>query len=196
MRSPSGYQVIYLTGPPASGKSTLVQTLHQAIQPMESFSYNKVLAEYVGQRASGPLSEDQIRQQSAQVVTPEDVVIVDNLLIRFVNERRQSSHIVIDSHAITKESFGFRATPFRLEILKALDPTYIFMLYCGCTTTVDRIRSHSQGRPLVTEDEARLHCDLQASVALIYSILLGVPVYFLDSSKPVTDLATQIIRRL
>ncbi len=59
---------------------------------------------------------------------------------------------------------------------------------------MDRIRSNNQGRPTVTAFEAAFHCELQASVALIYGINLGLPVYLLDSSKSADSLTAEVLR--
>ena len=47
------YQVVYLTGPPAVGKTTLVSLLKARVEPMEAFVYSRVLAEFVGRRQTG-----------------------------------------------------------------------------------------------------------------------------------------------
>lgn len=107
---------------------------------------------------------------------------------------RASCHIVIDSHAVTKERYGFRVTPFSIELLQEVRPTLICMLYTEPSVVMDRIRSNNQGRPTVTAFEAAFHCELQASVALIYGINLGLPVYLLDSSKSADSLTAEVLR--
>jgi adenylate kinase len=195
MQNPQ-YEVIYLTGPPASGKSTLVDSLKDVVQPIQAFVYSKVLAEHLSHKFSGEYSQDQMREMSAGVITPEDIKIVDAQLLEFVALNRCRSHVVIDSHAVTKEVYGFRVTPFLLEQLRRLDPTLIFSLYTTPSVVLNRISNNSQGRPNVSEFEAAFHCELQATVALNYGINLGVPVYLLDSDRPTSELANEILRRI
>src|SRR5262245_29385830 len=106
------FHVIYLTGPPATGKSTLMAGLARVVSPLVTFSYSKELAEHVGRRDAAAYSQDDMRKHSAGLITPADVLAVDEALVALVRERRTSSHIIIDSHAVTKEEFGFRVTPF------------------------------------------------------------------------------------
>jgi adenylate kinase len=70
------------------------------------------------------------------------------------------------------------------------------MLYTEPHVVINRIAANNQGRPQISQFEANFHTELQASVATTYGILLGVPVYLLDSNRPVGELANEIIKRL
>jgi predicted methyltransferase len=71
-----------------------------------------------------------------------------------------------------------------------------FVLYCESSVVIERIHESAAGRPTVTQFEADFHLQLQACVALTYSIHLGIPAYFLDSAKPVDELVHQVASRL
>ncbi|MGN6505269.1 MAG: AAA family ATPase [Tepidisphaeraceae bacterium] len=189
------FQVIYLTGAPATGKSTLLAALNSSLTPLHPFSYSKELADHISRRDQGALTQDDMRRYSAGVITPEDVDQVDNALIELVEVKRTSSHIVIDSHPVTKESYGFRVTAFKQEQLNAIRPTMIVVLYAAPETVIDRITKNNQGRPTASPYEAAFHNELQGSVALIYGLRLGIPVYFLDSDRPVEQLVEEIVKR-
>ncbi len=137
-----------------------------------------------------------MRRQSARVILPSDVQAVDQQLIDTVQGSRDSTHIVIDSHAVTKESYGFRVTPFTLTNLQAIRPTMICCLYAASSVIIERIGENSQGRPNPTSFEADLHTGLQGAVAINYGIHLGIPVYFLDSAAPTKSLVSEIVRRI
>jgi adenylate kinase len=190
------YQVVYLTGAPASGKSSLVKYLLKTCEPLKAFIYGEELTKYISSKELKEITQDQIRSSSAQIITREDVTAVDSNLLRFVTDNRNTSNIIIDSHAVTKEKFGFRVTSFTLDQLKQLDPTMICVLYTEASVAIDRIRANHQGRPSITPFEADFHSQLQASVALIYSIQLGIPIYFFDSDKPTETLGDEVLRRL
>lgn len=187
------YHVGYLTGAPASGKTTLAHALLDAVRPLELFEYGARLTESLTSRHRNLLQED-VRARSASIVTTEDVRAVDLELQDFVDSNRRSSHIVIDSHAVTKEAFGFRLVPFSQAKLAALAPTLIIVLVADGTTTLSRIAANSGGRPMVTEWEAAFHTTLQASVASAYSSALGIPAYFLDGTQPLAKLVERVAR--
>lgn len=190
------FHVIYLTGAPATGKSTLLAALQGALSPIETFCYSKILAEFIANRGGGSLSEEGIRKLSANVVTRDDVDAVDTLLIKNVSQWRSRAHVIIDSHPVTKEAYGFRVTPFSLDQLARVSPTLIFNLYTDPEVVTRRIAAHPQGRPNVTEYEAGYHNGLQGAVAITYGIQMGIPVYFLDSAQPTPSLLEQIMKRL
>jgi adenylate kinase len=185
-----------LTGPPASGKSTLTSILSERLTPCKTFVYSKLLRDHLSRKLTDRISEKSIRKQSSRVVFAEDVAKVDKELIKSVTKWRKVAHVIIDSHAVTKESYGFRVTPFSMAMLKELKPTLIFMLYAEPSVIRSRIDADSQGRPTITAFEAETHNFLQASVAITYSILQGTCVYFLDSNKTRDKLANEIQKRV
>lgn len=190
--APSLFSVIYLTGAPATGKSTLSRNLAAKYPSLTVFAYSEELRKVLAHRAASPLTEDGIRQLSAKVVTPEDIVALDRVLVDRARSERTRGPFLIDSHPVTKEDYGFRVTGFDIDTLKALNPDLIVCLYVSAQTTISRIGSTPMGRPMVQEFEAQMHTNLQTSVATQYGILLGKPVYLIDSSVPEDELAATV----
>ncbi len=182
------YDVIYLTGAPAAGKSSVAEQLKHAIAPVEVFNYGQELTRYLASKTGGPLSQDELRKQSSKVITPEDVEALDSALLKRVGELRSGTNFVIDTHAVTKEPYGFRVTPFSLQRFGELRPTKIVVLYTSPEVAISRIGTDPGGRPMVTAFESGFHSALQASVAISYGTSLGIPIYFLDSDKEMPEL--------
>lgn len=185
-------KVIYLTGSPASGKSSLCELLEVSVANLQAYSYSKLLRDYLNRRIDKPIDESGIRQHSAQVVTRDDVDAVDRWLIEEVQARRSERHLVIDSHPVTKERYGFRVTPFTVDQLKALNPDVIVCLYIDPAETKNRIAKDAAGRPLPSDFEIGMHAELQATLAMQYAMLLGIPCYLLDSSVARAELVTNL----
>jgi len=190
-----GMKTVYLTGAPAAGKSTTANLLRQHIPLLKVWEYGARLAQYVADRACVSGQSD-LRRLSGQVVTPEDVVSVERELLKFVELNRAASPILVDSHPVTKEKYGFRITAFSHEQIKALDPDEIWVLFTSPTIAVDRISSAPDGRPLINVEQARFHTTLQASVAATYGIITGKPVYLFDSNIDQQELVKQLAARL
>jgi adenylate kinase len=182
------YDVLYLTGAPAAGKSSAAEQLKQTISPIEVFNYGQELTRYLTDKTGDPLSHDELRQRSSRVITPEDVESLDRILLERVAELRSKTNVVIDTHAVTKEPYGFRVTPFSLQLFGELRPTKIVVMYTSPEVAISRIGAAPGGRPMITEFESWFHSALQASVALSYGTSLGAPVYFLDSDKEMPEL--------
>lgn len=189
------FPVIYLTGAPATGKSTLARNLAARFPSMRVFAYSEELRHHVAAKTRTTLSEDQIRELSGAVVTAEDVRTLDQRLVHEVAVERLSRPMLIDSHPVTKEVYGFRVTGFDIETLRALNPDLVVCLYTSPEVMRERINRDAMGRPLVTEFEAQMHTNLQTAVAAQYGVLAGKPVYLIDSAAPETELVEIVARK-
>ena len=189
-------KVIYLTGAPASGKSTASRKLQDVVPDLVVFEYGARLTEMIAKRRPDVGSQDDLRSRSALVVTKEDVEELDRRLIEFVDENRQVRNVLIDLHPVTKEWYGFRITAFSDAMLRQVNPSEIWVLFASATATIDRIERALGGRPTPTSLQAEFHTQLQASVAATYGILSGAAVYFFDSEQPQSDYVTEMARRL
>lgn len=177
------FPIVYLTGAPAAGKSSVCAELRRRFPTLEVFSYSSELRRVAAQRAGATMTEDDIRRLSGQVIQPEDVVALDRHLVDIATKRRGIGPLVIDSHAVTKEKYGFRVTGFDHSTLRALSPDCIVCLYTSAAIVLSRIEQAPMGRPQVSEFEANMHTQLQGSVAIEYGIVLGRPVYFVDGGN-------------
>jgi adenylate kinase len=150
------------------------------------------------QRKSGGhmLTEDDIRRESARIVTAQDVEELDQELVEMVQRERAHRSVLIDSHPVTKEQYGFRVTGFDVPTLQRLRPDVLVCLYASPEVTRARIQADAMGRPLPTMLELEMHMHLQASLVTQYGFLAGKAVYFLDSSCSQEELAESLLMRL
>jgi len=188
-------RVVYLTGAPASGKSTVSRKLAEAVPELLVFEYGKELTKHLETRATG-LTQEELRTKSSKVAAPAEIAVVDQTMLSFVEKNRSVRPVIIDSHAVTKEHYGYRITPFKLTEFQALGPTDIWVLYTSPEVAVSRIDADAAGRPPISEYEASFHTSLQASVAITYGMYCGVPVHLFDSSHSLESLSDELARRL
>jgi len=179
------YKLIYLTGVPASGKSSISSQI-QNERPDEVivFEYGKELTKYLIEKGARLGSQNELRQISSGIVTKDDISALDSRLLDFAHAQRSSKHVIIDSHAVTKELYGYRILPFSVEQIKTLNPSKIVVLYAENEVIIKRISEDGQGRPLISPFEADMHTYLQAAVAINYGMNLHTPIYYLDSARP------------
>lgn len=189
-------KVIYLTGAPAAGKSSTTRLLLHRVPVLQVWEYGARLIEHIKTRSKEIASQEDMRARSAEVVTPEDVLEVDRKLIEFVEANRAERHILIDSHPVTKETYGYRITTFSLEQFAQLGVDEIWVLYATPEETRRRIAADDGGRPMITKEEARTHTALQASVAATYGMVAGCPVYLFDTAVSREELVGRLAGRL
>jgi adenylate kinase len=190
------HEVIYLTGPPASGKTTLLKRLASMYPDVRVFTYSKILSEYVSKKTGKRLNQKTLRKKSGLVVAPEDIEAVDRGLVRDVTRARRGHHVLIDSHPVTKEAYGFRVTAFSVDLLSRLKPTRVCMLFTTSASAIRRIKRDPEGRPTISPFEADFHSFTQMAVATAYGIHLGLPIYFYNTSGDVGVALQEIAKRL
>lgn len=190
------YKTVYLTGAPAAGKTSACRALQDSISPLHIWEYGARLTEYLAARRGKAICQSELREHSSAVVSPDDVRAVDHALAGFVAEHRSSSHIIVDSHPVTKEAYGFRITPFSIRQIQELQPDEIWLLHAPPAETVARIAAAAEGRPSISEEQAATHAMLQASVATTYSIITGAPAYIFESDRSLSDLVARMAARL
>ncbi|MBY5503438.1 AAA family ATPase [Rhizobium leguminosarum] len=189
-------KTIYMTGAPAAGKSSTARLLAEAVTPLQLWEYGARLTKFVRDRGAAISDQSDVRRKSANIVLPEDVTAVDELLLQFIETHRASSHVLIDSHPVTKEDYGYRITAFSLDQVGKLNPDEIWVLYTSPEVAIQRIGDDAGGRPMVDIEEARFHTTLQASLAATYGAITGKPVYLFDTNIEQTALVTRLARRL
>jgi adenylate kinase len=179
-------RVFLLTGPPATGKSTLRQNLVARMPGLTAFDYGQLLLK---QKSSlgVELSYEELREQSSHVVTPSNVTSLDEEVISEVSRLRLSSDVILDSHAVTREPYGFRAIPFSLSQLTRLSFDAVIVLRCDVDVLLARMEKDRGGRRSVTPELAREHQLLQEGVGVSYAIACGCPVFILDTTALTKD---------
>lgn len=187
-------KVVYLTGAPSTGKSTLTANLALALPDIIIFAYSAKLLDWMNKKIPTLTSREDLRKSSAQLVTREDINKVDQLLLDLVATERETTNIVIDSHPVTIEKFGFRITPFSKAQINQLKPDVIVCLYAAPEIIHERISKDNAGRMIPTLEELGVHMSLQAQVANLYAFETGASLYFLDTNSQPSELLDRFLR--
>lgn len=190
------YKTIYLTGAPASGKSSTLALLEAQDRNLQVWEYGARLTAYIQGQGQALADQAQLRSQSSIIVRPEHVDALDEQLIKWTQKRRSHSHVLIDSHPVTKEAYGFRVTAFSEQKIRQLRPDEIWVFYTSPDVALQRIRHKADGRPEISLEEARMHTISQAAVATTYGVLCGCPVYMFDTDRNQQELVEVLVKRL
>jgi adenylate kinase len=181
---------LYLTGAPAVGKSTAAGRLAQTTDA-EFLSYGQILTE----RLSGVVgTQEQLRERSAEVIATEQVRVVDEFVRERVAYLSGKRNLVVDSHAVTAEKFGFRAVPYSASMFRDIGFTHIACLFAPAEVVAARIAASPGGRPVLSQDSLDMHAQLQASLALSYAHSSGLPIAFIDAQGAPDEVVEAIAR--
>ena len=69
----SRYEVVYLTGAPAAGKSSLSRAIRRMVTPLEVWEFGERLTAHLNQGSGTTMSQEDLRRESARAATPADV---------------------------------------------------------------------------------------------------------------------------
>lgn len=83
-----------------------------------------------------------------------------------------------------------------MEKEQALNPTMVCMLYAESFVVKERLQTNNEGRKPGSAFEIGVHRSLQATVATMYGISVGVPIYLLNSSQPLINVVSETAKRL
>jgi len=182
--------VVLITGPPAVGKTTLSEYLSEHVSPIHTVDYGSLLLDTLEEEG---VDYETMRAESAGIIPYNIIRNTDKKLIERINDIRSEYHVLIDSHPITKERYGYRSAHYDVEDLDNLGLDIIIVLHCKPSEIVKRIESDPEGRHSVSENQVRTHTFLQDSVAVTYGVISDCPVYFLDSNQEINIIAKRIM---
>ena len=173
-------KVIMLTGAAGTGKSTLARECSARIRPLQRVDFGQLLLERIQKTHSG-VTYDQLRSQSSAIITAEDVRETDAALIQSLPKLRTQTHILIDSHSVNRERYGYRVTHYSFDNLRRIAFDAILITFCEPDIWVERRAKDPQGRPNLSRFEVQHFMALQEAVGIQYAIACGCPCYLLDT---------------
>jgi adenylate kinase len=187
-RAVSAHPLIYLTGAPATGKSTVAEYL-RTTHGARAFSYGQALRDHAQLRG---ISHEALRDQSSNIVTAELIEELDARLPTHLAGWREDGPVVIDSHAVTTEPWGLRALPYSTDALTAIGITNIICLIADGGTLLGRIRATPDGRR--ADDLWKLEelNNAQLALAAAYAHTLGIGLSAVDARAPRDDVCRRV----
>ena len=181
---------IYLTGVPGAGKSTVGAAVADLSGgSVIHFSYSA----YLGRRLQ--VTHHRLRAESGRVVTTADVDAVDRELLQLIVEGPTSTVVLIDSHAVTFETYGLRVVPFQRAVLEDLRPRAIVSLWAPASVIAERIAHRPEGRRNVDVSSVDHAQQLQEVIAGSYAVRLGIPLHVVDAS-PSRDSVVEVVSEI
>jgi adenylate kinase len=190
-------KVTLLTGAPGTGKSTLRRSLEPCIAGLQHFDYGELLLRRKEQQGS-ILSYSELREQSSSVISSTDVLDTDEWVIAEITQLRTASDVIIDSHALTREEYGFRAIPYSTRQLEAINFDAVIALRCDPEVLIARVAGDRGGRRELSVELAREIQILQEALCLHYAVACGCTAFVIDTTKRTTvevkEVALEILR--
>lgn len=180
--------LVYLTGAPASGKTSVADHLVEHYGASR-FSYGRELLKHpslVG------YTHSDLRSESAKVVLESAVRDLDRALPELVRGWRNANPVVIDSHAVTSERWGLKAVPYSVSAITELAPSHLICLACDPETLARRIFARPDGRRAESGWKMDLINHAQVALTFAYAHSLGIAAHVVDASAPLQDVVNTV----
>ena len=185
-------KLLYLTGAPATGKSTITDAITQINPSIQIIRYSDEIKKFLAQSNRGEFTTLQLREASAKIVSYRDIANIDQYILSKIQDST-ANYIVLESHALTVESYGFRATPFSIQMLQMMAPNLIVCLYSESDVIFERIKNNPHGRLMQNIESIQTGQFLQMSLALHYAILSNAEIHFVNSQQESKIIANQLV---
>lgn len=181
-----------INGIPASGKTTAVNYLEKNFSQIYVLRFGSLIFQYKKKKFPQLKYED-LRKKSSSLIGFDDIKTIDNIVIEVTKKHRSSSHVLIESHGVTREDFGFRVTPYtHINQIHKLKLHAIVFISCKPTIVYDRINKNAKGRKPISQNEVVQNIRLQECLSMIYSTQAGCPLYVIDNSGSKSSFQKQI----
>lgn len=172
---------VFLTGSPATGKSTLCQLLAEQDERIRLFLFGENMEEHltsIGKRAQ--LRE--MRQGTLPIVSSDDIDAVCSQLLDWLSRHEDGSVSIIDSHQVTIESHGVSLRPFDDNVLGQMHIDQVWVTVTEPQIAISRMSSDGKGRKVPSDFLATVHDGAQMALAVRYSAIWSCPVHFIQNS--------------
>ena len=113
-----------------------------------------------------------------------------------MNHLRATNDVVIDSHAVTREDYGFRAVPYSASQLQSLKLDAVVVLRCDPEMLIARVALDPGGRRGLSPELAREIQILQESLSLQYAVVCGCPIFIIDTTRTAAYDVVDIVIRI
>ena len=189
----SGRMIVLLTGAPGVGKTTVAQRI-ASLHPhaVKTIGFGRLV--YQAVRSRSPLSDEEFRSLAAEVTTPADLspAAADMLTSLVASTRAEGGSLLVESHAVARETFGWQAHPDSPSTLAGYTYDTLIHLDAPAHVILSRTRADDGGRLAQDERDVAVLASIQMAVSVYYAAVLGVPLNVIDASRPVDDLVEPV----
>jgi len=173
--------------------------LKSSITGLQHFDYGELLLRRKKQEGI-VLRYEELREQSSAVVSSKDVSDTDEWVASEIARLRATCDVIIDSHALTREEYGFRAIPYSTRQLDAIKFDAIVVLRCDPQVLITRVSADPRGRRGLTIELARDIQVLQEALGLHYAVVSGCTAFVIDTTERTAEevriVAVRLLKQL
>jgi adenylate kinase len=184
--------IVLLTGPPGVGKTTVAQRIASLYpRTVKTVGFGRLVYEVVTSRS--PLPYQQFRSVAAEVTTAADLSAAAAKLVSLVTATRaEGGWLLVESHAVARETFGWQAHPDPPSVLESYAYDTLVHLDAPAHVILRRSRADDGGRLAQDERDVAVLATIQMAVSVYYAAVLGVPLNVIDAGGPAEEVVASV----
>ena len=184
--------IALITGAPGVGKTTTARNLAVMYgDRVETVSFGRLIYDRVTART--PMSYQEFRSAAASIVTAADLLAASDALAAHAAMPRHSGRwLVVESHAVAREEFGWQANPDPPGTLARYSYDILVYLDAPADVILGRVRSDPGGRLSRGLRDITVLSAMQMAIAVSYAAGLGIPLNVIDADAPATAVTAAV----
>jgi adenylate kinase len=170
---------ILMTGVPGVGKSTIARNIQTRITPIVRIGFGELIFE-VKQQQETPENYGQFKAKPDKSIPINYVNLAREVLLNRVDEFRDTTNIILDSHAVVNDYFGFRIVPEIIDFERAKVDAVI-VIHAPFEIVKQRVIREPKERNLIPKQTFKKHQVMQDAVAIHFSLMARCPMYVVET---------------
>ncbi|MQA87593.1 MAG: hypothetical protein GEV03_23965 [Streptosporangiales bacterium] len=143
------------------------------------------------------VSYEAFRSNSADMVARQDITAATDRAASFIRQQTSAGKVtLVDSHAVSKEHYGWRGVPDSADLLHRFSYSWIVQLYVSAELILERTREHRDGRLAATPEEVAVLQQLQMTVSVYYAGQLGCALHVVRNDGLIEETIQAILSLL
>jgi len=172
-------KLILMTGAPGVGKSTITRAIETHFKPIVRIGFGELIFEVKKQLGSTE-NYQHLRATPNKSIPINYVSLAEELLLNKAAQLRHTTNILLDSHAVVNDYFGFRIVPEITNFDKAKIDA-IVVIHAPFEIVEQRLSREPKGRNPVSRQMFEDHKVLQDIVAVQFGLVAKCPIYLLET---------------
>ncbi|HZR82560.1 MAG TPA: AAA family ATPase [Candidatus Binatia bacterium] len=184
---------VLLTGVPGVGKSSVARWLEERCDARYRWvPFGELIRQALNELAGSRVEEAQLRREPTSLVTEAVLEHATRQLVAMCASSARRVVVIVDSHAVSQDQFGFRSTPDGPSYFKALRYDAIVQLVLPGQEILDRTPVGTGGRQARSGVDLDFHSSLQLMVSTFYAAMSECPLFVVSADGAVSEVAARV----
>jgi adenylate kinase len=174
-------KLVMLTGISGVGKSTIARHIEDRINPIARLGFGNIIYEVL-QREGTDAGRTEIRTTPNRFISISAIKTATTILQERVVNLRQSTNVLLETHAVVSDYFGFWIFP-EISDFEAVKLDAVIVIHSPFEIVEQRMIQKPEGRNLISKQSFESYQSLQDAVAVNFCLMAKCPMYVVETDN-------------